>query len=116
MIIKANVGEGGWRLFDDASQVEFLDRQSHIVVAEGDHDFKSDERFPSPSNGDANHLIHVVQLQEPIQNTHFQGYGTEPYRLMRWVTWRTGTTYHSLITDSEVFILNDQGATVEALR
>jgi hypothetical protein len=111
MIIKAYAGDGQWNLYE-GTDVEYLGAGSLVQVTEGDHELQRDERFPLTGDD----VVHFLQTGAVLDDSH----ATDgPYRLMRWVKWfdhRDRTRRTVLITDGDVFICNDRGDTIEALR
>lgn len=113
MIVKAHLGDGHWGLWEAEFDLTFLGHNCFIdvpVVHEEntDHDYWSDDRFPLPG---PEGLIHVHYTQ-----SRDDGDPPKDMHLMRWVRWYTAGQTHLLITDGPVYICNDRGDTIEALR
>jgi len=111
MIIKAYAADGAWNLYE-GTDVEYLGDSNYIQLAEGDHDLQADDRFPLTGDD----IVHLLQTGAVLDDSHAKD---GPYRLVRWVKWfdhRDRTRRTVLITDGPVYICNDRGDTVEALR
>jgi hypothetical protein len=114
MFVKFHTG-GGWRIVDAGVDVRHIHQHGRIEVPDGDYDWGraiADGDLPLPTTGEWADVI-VVALTSPIADDKHE----RPYRLCRWVTWtdhRGGDVL--LITDSAVFVCNDRGDTIEALR
>lgn len=113
MIIKAHLGDGVWGMWEAEFDVTFLGHHCFIDVPVGDHDYWSDERFPLPG---PEGLIHVHHTEASDDRGLDGGDSPKVGHVMRWVRWRTEGQTHLLITDGPVYICNDQGDTIEALR
>lgn len=111
MIVKAYKGDGEWQLWQADFELQFLGGNTEIWVAEHDHDYWVDERFPTD---DVDMLLHVNDpngLRAPAKN----GDLSEPGVFVRWVKWYTSPQTFMLVTNGPIYILNDEGRTIEAL-
>lgn len=109
MLVKAARGDGSWELFEAGSELSYLDSHHQIsVLATEDYEYGSDERFPSRS------LTYIFDKGAPVLKVK----GKDDVILVRWVRWWCNKRGESmlLITAHAVFICNEQGDTVEALR
>lgn len=119
MLIKANIGDGAWRIFEPAHDVKYLGPHMlvHVTMHTDDDgndydsgNYSADSRFPAV----AEQCIHVVYTHGVLADAH---HPDGPYRLVRWVTWRDDSDdHHMLVTDGTVFVCNAAGDTIEALR
>lgn len=110
MMIKANIGNGEWKLFQAGTDVEFQSSQKFTdVEPDYDYDYWSDDRFPKPDEG-GRFYVYYPSYEESGQIMDNGRIG------VRWVTWVNQDARQTLVTDGPVYILNDQGTTVEALR
>jgi hypothetical protein len=108
MIIKAYAGDGVWNLYE-GTDVEFLGDSNYVQLAEGDPDL---QHFPLTGDD----VVIVIKAGAALDDNHAKD---GPYRLVRWVKWfdnRDRTRRTVLITDGPVYICNDRGDTIEALR
>lgn len=111
MLVKAHSndwteGPACWELYEAHSDLRYLSRDQVIDVPVGDYDFSEDTRFPYSN------ITHVTTLHK----TDAVG-NKQPNYHLRWVLWRDADgQLHKLITDAPVYILNDRGDTIEALR
>lgn len=110
MLIKAHRGDGVYDLYE-ADRVSFLTQGCAIEIPAGHHPFSEDERFPSGWE-----FCHVVYPDDQVLRP--DGPDSEAIRLVRWVQWfhPTREECHLLVTDGAVYICNEQGDTIEALR
>lgn len=104
MYVKAVCGDGEFDLFEAGTQVSFS-TTGVAIPPEGDHSFLEDERFPQTGR------LHVRELDslEPVEGPGGLS------RIVRWVRWAQDGHTHLVVTGRPVYILNDQGDTVEAL-
>lgn len=103
LLIKAHhPADDSFEFFEAAGDLLFLDGGATVAISAGDDNSLSDHRFPQAA------WTHVVFTEpgEPGQS-----------RYVRWIRWRdVGGDSHRLITDAAVYICNDRGDTIEALR
>lgn len=116
MIVKAYQGDGRWQLWS-ATDLEFLGQPTMIEVPDGDHAYSEDDRFPKGWE-----YLHHLRTQDPYEegesgDSEHPG-TTRRFRFERWVKWTDPADgeRHILVTDGPVYICNDDGQTIEALR
>lgn len=126
MIIKVPDGEGAWSIFEVEKDLrytttviafgpddrlvtfeDFDDPDRHLGREEIDRGatWFEDERFPSAIESTT---VHEVAARGKVVDDRVW---------VRWVSWSDAEDYsHMLVTGSPVYICNDQGDTIEALR
>lgn len=117
MLVKVHCGDGVYDLYE-AEGLSFLGQGCALEIpAEEDmeergHRFSVDERFPAGQD-----CTHVVYTAPPLAPSDRDA-GDPRIRLVRWVAWYTPgkDEKHLLVTDGPVFLCNERGDTVEALR
>lgn len=118
MIVKAYTGDGCWEMWQALGSVQFLGHHTEIAVKVLDpdildHDFWADARFPTDDVG--------MMMFHPVGQAFCEG-GTDQdttcTRFFGWVKWYdTGASDTlMLVTDGPVYICNDAGDTIEAIR
>lgn len=104
LLVKTHVGDGAWKIFEADRDVEWLGSHAMIEIpAHDDHDFWEDERFPTDDTGTL-HMpeCHVLEVRS---------------RFVHWAKWFDAKGVgHILITSDPIFICNDRGDTIEAIR
>jgi hypothetical protein len=105
------LADGAWVLHQTDTNVRFLGSGSRIEITGEDHDVVEDVNLPRPIDPDGWHTIHTVLTSPVLASSEHRD-----HRLCSWVAWTKDGEDHLLITDSPVFICNDEGKTVEAIR
>lgn len=111
MLIKIHRGDDVYEMHEGV-RVSFLGQGRAIEIpAEEDHEFSMADRFPVGQN-----FTHVVYTTPPIEPKDTANHPR--IRLVRWVEWYhpERDEKHLLVTDGEVYLCNDRGDTIEALR
>lgn len=113
MIVKAYADDGRWDLWE-GERMSFLGQGNAISVDDVEHRYSDDIRFP-----DGWEYFHLYRIGTPLCDpVTVEDPDPQAFRLVRWVKWfdpREGE-WHLLVSDGPVFICNDRGDTVEALR
>lgn len=114
MFIKAHCGDGVFDVYE-GERISFLGQGCAVEIPaeedaerEGYH-FSVDERFPVGQ--DYTHVVYTAPPLEPERDGN-------RIRLVRWVQWYhpVREECHLLVSDGEIYLLNERGDTVEALR
>lgn len=106
MYVKAHLGDGHWKLWDVDSDLEYQGQRS-FVLWEVPNDGLSDalpEGIPYV-HADVRHVHPHVEEQQDSGPP-----------LVHWVAWITHDARHLLITSGDVYLMNEQGQTIESLR
>lgn len=111
MIIKASRGNGQWQLWQADFELQFLGHGTDILVPEDDHDYWDDDRFPTD---DVDMLIHVDDPNGQ-RAPNAAGHEGRSDVFVKWVKWYTSPNTMMIVTNGPVYILNDEGRTIEAL-
>ena len=112
-IIKAYEGDGAWALWE-ADRVSLLGPNQTVEV-ELDDDGRpqiAGDQIPSTGANDERYVL------TPGAVNRLDGSDESPrqVRYMRWIEWDLAGAHTLLVTDGPVFVCNDRGDTVEALR
>lgn len=107
MIIKTRLNNGAWKVFQGLD-VEYLDRRSKIELPSDliVDDILHGEVSGLPSDWD------TIHVDEPFSTND------SPITMGKWVKWEDPETgeINLLVTCNEVYVCNDEGQTLEALR
>lgn len=105
MIVKAARGNGQWQLWQADFELQFLGHNSGVVVPSTDPDLWDHEHIPTD---DVDRLIFLDPEGWTRKSDAVE-------MMVRWVKWYTSPETHLLVTNGPVYILNDDGQTIEAL-
>lgn len=105
MIVKAATRKGQWQLWQADFELQFLGQNVGTVVDNQDPDFWGHPDIPTD---DVDRLVFVDPEEFISTNEHVE-------MMVRWVKWYTSPETWMLVTTGPVYILNDEGRTIEAL-
>lgn len=110
MLVKAARGDGSWEMFEAPSGLSYLGTHNLIAVPDGDHDFFEDERFPHAER------IHVLTQDAIVLGDSTSKQDTILVRWVRWENQDSEPWSELLVSAHPVYVCNERGDTVEALR